>query len=228
MKLVALGDSVMKGVILNKEGVNNRYSLADKSILEHCADSLGAECLNLGKMGCTIEESERILAKRLDRMRDAKYVLLECGGNDSDYDWSAIAQNPEAEHFPKTSLDCYIAAYKRVIQKIKEIGAKPLVLSLPPMDAERYFAFFSSGWTDELRENVLRWLGGTTSTILSGHELYNLATMQVAQKTGVQWIDVTTELLRDRNYRHMLCEDGIHPNEQGLRRMAEVVLGVLR
>ena len=228
MKLVALGDSIMKGVLLRSQGERCHYSLADKSIVERCAERLGGECVNLGKMGCTIEVSERILDKRIDKLAGAEYVLLECGGNDSDYNWQSIAQNPDGEHFPNTPLERYISAYERVINKIKQIGAKPLVLSLPPMDAERYFAFFSAGWTQELRNNVLHWLGGSTNTIMSGHELYNLATMQVAQRTGAQWIDITTAFLQDRNYRAFLCEDGIHPNEQGQRKMAEAVLGVLR
>ena len=228
MKLVALGDSVIKGVVLNKEGVSVRYSLVDKSIVECCAEHLGGEGLNLGKMGCTIEASERILDRRIDKLAGVEYVLLECGGNDSDYDWQAIAQNPDNEHLPNTPLERYVIAYERVINKIKQIGAKPLVLSLPPMDAERYFAFFSAGWSQELKNNVLSWLDGSINTILSGHELYNLATMQVAQRTGAQWIDVTSTFLEDRNYKSFLCEDGIHPNEQGQRKMVEAILKALK
>ena len=228
MKIVALGDSIIKGVLLHKEGVNNHYSLADKSIVERCAERLGYESVNLGKMGCTIEVSERILDRRLDRLMGTEYVLLECGGNDSDYDWRAIAQCPDGEHLPNTPLERYVAAYERVINKVKEIGAKPLVLSLPPMDAERYFAFFSADWTQDSRDNVLKWLGGSTNTIMSGHEMYNLATLQVAQRTGAQWIDVTTAFVKERNYRSLLCDDGIHPNEQGLRKIAELILSALK
>lgn len=228
MKLVALGDSVIKGVILHKEGTRNRYSLADKSIVEHCAEKLGSESINWGKMGCTIEISERILDKRIDKLAGTEYVLLECGGNDSDYDWLSIAQNPSGKHSPNTPLERYVSAYERIINKIKQTGAKPLVLSLPPMDAERYFAFFSADWTQNLRDNVLQWLGGSTCAIMSGHELYNLATMQIAQRTGAQWIDVTSELINNRNYLNYLCEDGIHPNEQGQRKIAEIILKALK
>ena len=100
--------------------------------------------------------------------------------------------------------------------------------ALPPMDAERYFAFFSQKWEEGFRANVMRWLGGSTNTIMSGHELYNLATMRVAQRTGVQWIDVTSELLKEHNFRAYLCDDGIHPNEQGQRKMAEVILAAMK
>lgn len=228
MKLVALGDSIMKGVLVESEGERSRYSLADKSIVECCAEKLGGESLNLGKMGCTIEAGERILDRYLDKMSGARYVLLEYGGNDSDYNWQEIAEAPEKEHFPRTRLEVFEEVYERVINKIKAMGAIPLVLSLPPMDAERYFAFFSQKWEDGFRANVMRWLGGSTNTIMSGHELYNLATMRVAQRTGAQWIDVTSGLLKDHNYRAYLCDDGIHPNERGQRMIAEAVLQSLQ
>ena len=228
MKLVALGDSIIKGVLVQSEGERSRYSLADKSIVECCAEKLGGESLNLGKMGCTIEAGERILNRCLDKMSGAQYVLLEYGGNDSDYNWQEIAEAPEKEHFPRTRLEVFEQVYERVINKIKAMGAIPLVLSLPPMDAERYFAFFSQKWEEGFRANVMRWLGGSTNTIMSGHELYNLATMRVAQRTGTQWIDVTSGLLKDHNYRAYLCDDGIHPNERGHRMIAEAVLQSLR
>ena len=224
MKLVALGDSIIKGVLVQSEGERSRYSLAEKSIVECCAERLGGESLNLGKMGCTIEAGERILNRCLDKMSGAQYVLLEYGGNDSDYNWQEIAEAPEKEHFPRTRLEVFEQVYERVINKIKEMGAIPLVLSLPPMDAERYFAFFSQKWEDGFRANVMRWLGGSTNTIMSGHELYNLATMRVAQRTGVQWIDVTSGLLKDNHFRDYLCDDGIHPNEMGQRKMAEAII----
>ena len=228
MKLVALGDSIIKGVLVQSEGERSRYSLADKSIVECCAEKLGGESLNLGKMGCTIEAGERILDRYLDKMSGARYVLLEYGGNDSDYNWQEIAEAPEKEHFPRTRLEVFEQVYERVINKIKAMGAIPLVLSLPPMDAERYFAFFSQKWEEGFRANVMRWLGGSTNTIMSGHELYSLATMRVAQHTGAQWIDVTSGLLKDHNFRAYLCDDGIHPNERGQRMIAEAVLQSLR
>ena len=228
MKLVALGDSIMKGVLLQSVGDCSRYSLADKSIVDRCAEMLGAEGLNLGKMGCTIEAGERIINRYLDKCSEAQYVLLEYGGNDSDYNWQEIAEAPEKEHFPRTRLEVFEEVYERGINKIKAMGAIPLVLSLPPMDAERYFAFFSQKWEDDFRANVMRWLGGSTSAIMSGHELYNLATMRVAQRTGVQWIDVTSELLKEHKLCTYLCDDGIHPNELGQKKMAEAILCALR
>jgi lysophospholipase L1-like esterase len=227
MKLVALGDSVIKGVILDSVEGRGCYSLADKSIVDRCAECLGVEGVNLGKMGCTIEAGERILDRFTDRVTGARFVLLECGGNDSDYDWKAIAEAPSDTHLARTPIEVFESVYERVVNKVKELGAIPLVLSLPPMDAQRYFEFFSNGWSQDRKDNVLRWLGGSTNTIMSGHELYNLATMRVAQRTGAQWIDVTSGLLKDNHFRDYLCDDGIHPNEMGQRKMAEAIMSAL-
>ena len=227
MKLVALGDSVIKGVILDSVEGRGRYSLADKSIVDRCAECLGVEGVNLGKMGCTIEAGERILDRFTDRVTGARFVLLECGGNDSDYDWKAIAEAPSDRHLARTPIEVFESVYERVVNKVKELGAIPLVLSLPPMDAQRYFEFFSAGWSQEKKDNVLCWLGGSTNTIMSGHELYNLATMRVAHRAGAQWIDVTSGLLKDNHFRDYLCDDGIHPNEMGQRKMAEAIMSAL-
>lgn len=219
MKLAALGDSIIRGVILKAEGLRERYTLSDKNIVDRCGEGLDSEVVNLGKMGCTIEAGERILDKSISRLEGAKYVLLEYGGNDSDYDWRAIAQSPKEAHLPRTPLHTYESAYERVIHKVRQAGCTPLVLSLPPMDAERYFQFFTTGMSDEQKRNILGWLSGSTNTIMSGHELYNVATWKVAQRTGAQWIDITSDLLIGHQYRRYLCDDGIHPNEQGQARI---------
>ena len=224
MKLAALGDSIIKGVILKAEGLKERYTLSDKNIIDRCAERLNSEVVNLGKMGCTIEAGERILDKSIQRLQGAHYVLLEYGGNDSDYDWKAIAQDPNKQHLPRTTIDNYERTYERVITKLQQAGMTPLVLSLPPMDAERYFRFFTTGWNDQQKDNVMQWLMGSTNTIMSGHELYNMATWKVAQRTNTQWIDVTSDLLIGHQYRNYLCEDGIHPNELGQARIADMIL----
>lgn len=224
MKLVALGDSIIRGVILKTQNNDARYTLSDVNIVDRCGRELHCDVVNLGKMGCTVQKGESILERNIDRIRGAKYVLLEYGGNDSDYDWTAIAQAPNKLHSPKTPLEMYESSYVRVIQKVRQMGCVPLVLSLPPMDAERYFHFFTQKMTTTMRDNILGWLNGSTNTIMSGHELYNMATWKVAQRTHSQWIDITSRLIVGHQANCYLCEDGIHPNELGQKYIADTIL----
>ncbi len=220
-KLVGLGDSIIKGVLFTQEDSGkSHYSLSDNNIVDRVAASMGAEVLNLGKMGCTIEMGERILDRYVDRLGEVEYVLLCFGGNDSDYNWRSIAEVPDAVHEPRTKLKTFETAYERLVNKLKGLGKKPLILSLPPMDAQKYFDFFSAGFNLEQKSNVLNWLKGSVDTIWAGHELYNDAVKRVASLTGTQLIDITTPLGDGRVY---LCADGIHPNVYAQETISKIV-----
>ena len=221
-KVVALGDSIIKGVLYNQEA-NGRghYSLSDQNIVDRVAAGLHSDALNLGKMGCTIEAGERILNRYLPQLEGSKYVLMCYGGNDSDYDWKAIADHPDREHHPKTPLRIFEKTYARIVNKVRDMGYTPLVMSLPPMDAQQYFDFFTSTFTEEQKANVLKWLKGSTETIWAGHELYNDAVKRIADATNSILVDVTTSLGNGKGY---LCADGIHPNLAGQSKIASIIL----
>lgn len=221
-KLAALGDSIIKGVLFTKEeNGHGHYSLSDHNIVDHVADNLHCEVVNLGKMGCTIEVGERILDRHIDTLDGTKYILMCYGGNDSDYDWKAIADDPESAHTPKTPVHIFEKTYLRVINKVRDMGYTPLIMSLPPIDAQRYFDFFTYTFTDAQKSNVMKWLKGNISTIGAGHELYNDAVKRVANTTDCVLIDCTTTLGDGKYY---LCEDGIHPNLTGQSKIANIIL----
>jgi lysophospholipase L1-like esterase len=222
MKLAALGDSIIKGVLFTpEENGFGHYSLSDHNIADLVADNLHCEVVNLGKMGCTIETGERILERHINSLEGTKYVLMCYGGNDSDYDWKAIADHPDREHHPKTPLRIFEKTYARIVNKVRDMGYTPLVMSLPPMDAQQYFDFFTSTFTEEQKANVLKWLKGSTETIWAGHELYNDAVKRIADATNSTLVDVTTSLGNGKGY---LCADGIHPNLAGQSKIASIIL----
>lgn len=225
MKIAALGDSIIKGVLFTQEeNGRGHYSLSDHNILYHIAEYLKCETINLGKMGCTISAGERILERQAENFKDVKYALLCYGGNDSDYDWNAIANNPTADHLPRTSLSIFEKTYARIVDKVRNMGCVPVILSLPPMNSEVYFEHISKHLNPNQKKNLLKWLKGSTDTIWAGHELYNDAVKRVAAETDTMIIDLTTALLRQKNY---LCEDGIHPNNKGYQIIAKSILSVI-
>ena len=225
MKLVALGDSIIKGVLFSEEeNGRGHYSLSEQNIVNHIADSLHCETINLGKMGSTIENGERILERYTEHMDGANYVVLCYGGNDSDYDWNAIAKCPNGEHHPKTSLSTFEKTYIRIINKVRNMGYTPLVLSLPPMNAHCYFDHFTRQFDEQQKKNVLKWLKGNIDIIWAGHELYNDAVKRIAEATDAHLVDVTSALLRQKDY---LCADGIHPNNKGYHLIAKSILSAM-
>ena len=220
-KIIALGDSIIKGVVLNIESNGKlHYALSDRNIVDQVANKTNHEAINLGKMGCTIEAGEKILDRHLGDIENAQYALLCYGGNDSDYNWRAIAQSPKGEHQPKTPISIFEKTYARIIDKVRKAGLTPIVMSMPAMDAERYYQFFTSVFSDEEKRNVSRWLKNGTDAIWAGHELYNDAIKRVAAATDAILVDVSKAFSQPDKY---LCIDGIHVNAMGQTKIAAAI-----
>lgn len=228
--LAGFGDSIMKGVVLRRlrEDGKPEYELTAQSLIERCAQRLGVTAANYARFGCTAPVGEKMVERYEDRLQTGQNVLLCYGGNDSDYDWQSIAEQPHSAHEPKTVLTDFIEAYKRMIERIRHKGATPFIMSLPPMDANRYFEFVTRNLTELQRGNVLAWLNGTTDRIIAGHELYNQTVRQIAADQGVCLLDGSLHIGAGQSASDYLCADGIHPNDAGLTLLADSLAGQLR
>lgn len=212
-KVLAFGDSVMKGVIFDGDA----YHISNESFASLLASEYGFSLSNYAKMGHTIKEGIDIFNCRKKQIGPNDLVLLEFGGNDSDYDWSDIGRNPQSEHTPKTDIRKFVDSYCGLIEMIKDKGAKPLLFSLPPLEASWYFRFFTKPLGEQSATNILKWLKGSVEYVFNWHEQYNLAVFQVAIKTNTPIVDISTPILSSKDYRTYLCQDGIHPNQDGHR-----------
>jgi len=221
-KVCLVGDSVAKGVIF--DAVRGKYVFLKNCFANIIGAETGLEIENFAKFGCTVEAAERIVDKNADKIANTEYCVLEIGGNDCDFEWAKIAETPDALHLPNTPMDRFITGYTNIIEKIKELGSKPVVLSLPPLDAKKYFAWISRGVS---KENIMKWLGGSEEYIYRWHEMYNLQVSNLAKKLDVIFIDIRSVFLSEKNYERLLCEDGIHPTEEGHRLISNAIELVL-
>ncbi|MGN0202109.1 MAG: SGNH/GDSL hydrolase family protein [Candidatus Cryptobacteroides sp.] len=225
-RIVAFGDSVLRGVVIDKETTDNdnvKYTFLENNFTSLCGKRLGIDVLNYGKFGSTVDCGEKMMNRHREAVREADVTLLEYGGNDCDYVWSEIANSPDAEHFPKNDPKTFCSKYRRLIGDVSRLGSKPVLLSLPPLDPERYFRHFTRGMDKRQKSCILKWLGGTVETISSWHELYNLQLFKIGAAVAAPVIDITSTFLSRLDYRDYLCEDGIHPNEKGHGLIADAI-----
>lgn len=213
IRIAALGDSLTKGVILNEE---NRYSVLKQNFIGIISNKLDLCIRNYAKFGCTIGFGHNVIERHHDDISNSDVTFLEFGGNDCDFDWKTIADNPESEHSPKTILDSFKEQFLMLIEKVRALGSKPLILSLPPIHSEAYFSFISRFMDDCQKSNVLKWLGGDIGIITRWHETYIQMLFEISKLTKTHIIDITTPF---ENYEGgleaLLCSDGIHPNALG-------------
>lgn len=221
-KVTALGDSLTKGVVLN-EG-NNRYSLIDHSYIEIISRELDLRVNNYGKFGSTIQMGDTMVSRHSQEIADSDYTFIEYGGNDCDFDWLKIADSPSEDYLPNTTLDDFKKYFLRLINKVRELGSKPVILSLPPILSDSYFSFFSRLMSDEQKKNVIDWLGGDVGIISRWHESYNRALFMIANESNTPIIDITTPFDTYRgDITSLYCSDGIHPNDKGHKLIASTI-----
>ena len=223
VNIAALGDSLTRGVVLNSE---NRYSVLKGSFIDIISEKLNLSIKNYAKFGCTIGFGHNVIDRHSSDISATDVTFLEFGGNDCDFDWRGIADNPTSEHTPKTILDSFKVQFLSLIERVRNLGSKPIILSLPPIDSNAYFSFISRFMTEEQRANIIRWLGGDIDIITRWHETYNKALFEISESTGTPIIDITSPF---ENYNGdmmaLMCSDGIHPNAQGHELIAGSIVG---
>lgn len=219
------GDSVGRGIVLD---ANGKYSPIPESFAPAAAKKLGITLQNKARFGCTIEKGLEILKRCLAREAQPEQItptpqvaILEFGGNDCDFNWRAIAEAPEASHSPATPLDAFGVAYEAAIQALRARRIVPLAMTLPPLDPERYFRWFTKAGLDGAA--ILKWLGNIQNIFL-WHEGYDKEVRRIAAASGTAIIDIRKAFLSTPDYRQYLCEDGIHPNREGHGLMEKTIL----
>lgn len=218
-KVEVFGDSILKGIQLNPE--NMRYHVNNNIDIELIEKKHLLSISNFSKFGCTVTKGFALLEKRLkgsEPFCDA--IIMDFGGNDCDFNWKAISECPDGEHFPHTPLDVFVDTYHKIIALLGKNGIRPIMTTLPPLDAHKFFNWFCKGLD---KTNVLKWLGDV-HRIYRWQERYSRAIEKIAAETNTLLVDLRGAFLVHRRLEHLLCEDGTHPNTEGQKIITKTLL----
>ena len=208
-KIYIYGDSLLKATVPDGDF---HYHFHINEVMQRYQTKL-VEVVNRSKMGATIRKGLSLVRHDLDRGLEARYALVSYGGNDSDFDWEAIAAAPEQEHLPHTVLPEFIEKLRCAVQELASAGVQPVLMTLPPIDGQRYFQFISRRADGG---SILRWLGDV-GRIYRHQELYSDAVAALAMTEGLPLIDVRRQFLPQRDLSGLIAADGIHLTMSGSR-----------
>ena len=217
-RIALFGDSILKGIIL---GDDNRYHISKKVDWAHIEEKLDIEIVNCSKMGLCIKAGREKLEKFLNEHPEIDTIVLEYGGNDSDYAWDKVASNPLGVNSPKTDFTLFGENLKSMVNMIKSYNKKPVLMTLPPIIADKYFDFIVSLGND--KENIKTFLGDI-QVIYRRQEMYSNEISKVARLTNVDLVDVRHMFLQSDNMENLYCQDGIHPNCDGQKLIMKAFL----
>lgn len=217
--VVIWGDSLAKGVVWNE--VRKRHAYSKTTAVQVASERLNLTIINRAKFGCTAPEGLEIMEREIEDGIACDTALIEFGGNDCNFDWKAISEHPEAEHLPATSPQAYMESMRTMVRRLLKQGIRPILMTLPPIDADRYFNFLAGDTLN--RANILKWLGDVQQ-IYRYQEMYSLLVEKVAREFSIQLIDLRAQCLMNKTFfRDMLCEDGLHLTEEGQRFVGEQI-----
>lgn len=218
-KIVVWGDSLAKGVVWNAQ--RGRHGYCERPAVQVAAEKLGVAIQNRAHFGYTAPQGLERLDRDLSGGMRCDAAVLEFGGNDCNFDWAAISKDPDAPHEPATPPQAYLETLRRMVKRLLDAGVRPVLMTLPPIDAEKYFRFFVDGGLSAA--NILKWLGDTQQ-IYRFHEMYSLLIERVGREFQLRVLDLRTRCLLHRDFlRDMLCVDGLHLTAEGQRFVGEQI-----
>ena len=218
-RVEVFGDSLLKGIQLNPQSL--RYQVNNHIDVERIEKTYFLNIKNFARFGCTVTKGLARIEKRLqgnEPFCDA--IVMNFGGNDCDHNWQVVSQRPGDEHLPHTPLDIFTETYHKIITLLKENGIRPILATLPPLDAQRFFHWFCNGLD---KANVLKWLGDVY-LIYRWQESYSRAVEKIAAEAGTLLVDLRGAFLKHKRLELLLCEDGTHPNTEGQKIITQAFL----
>ena len=208
-KIEVFGDSILKGIQLNP--FNKRYCVDNNIDIDMLSSTYSLDITNRSKYGCTVKKGLSMLNKYLGSKPDCSAILMNYGGNDCDYNWKAISENPEANHEPNTPIKDFISIYTGMIEQIYKKGIQPVITNLPPIEPQRFFDWFFKGLN---KDRISNWLNGV-NRIYRFQEYYSHTIEEIARTTGTLLVDLRGAFLKEEQIGALLCMDGVHPNTEG-------------
>lgn len=219
--MAVFGDSILKGVVY--DSVAAKYRIGKDSAFDIMTERLpGIRLTNYSRFGSTAPKGRAAFAGLVEKGEQPDAVLIEFGGNDCDYDWAEVSAAYKTSHDPHTPLPKYEETLRRFVALARSCGIIPVMMTLPPISADRYFDFFTrADNVDSI--NVLHWLV-EKQVIYRTQENYSHRAGMIANELDVDLIDARSPFLLKRNLGDYLCEDGIHLNANGQKLLGETIV----
>lgn len=212
-KITVFGDSIGKGITTD----NGKIETLSGNAVELVESKYGVKIDNRSVYGQSLKRiCQRGLIDKYINELDGSYknvVALELGGNDADFNWRGVAENPSVCHLPNTPIKDFTNLYGESIKKLNKAGVKVVVCTIVPIDSERFFNRVIGSLAD--KNKVLEFFKGDFNTIHRHQEMFNNEILKNAYLSGASVIDLRQKFLDTNDFENLMCLDGIHPNEVG-------------
>ena len=223
-QIVVWGDSIMRGLVLDSK--THKYSLLNgNSSISGLEHDLTISVKNLAFCGMDSKKGLEKMAKNITKIEPGTVAFIGFGGNDVDHPWMKIAEEPEKEHNSNVPLKNFEENIRNMVLLSRQRGLIPVLITLPPIHSRRYFNWFCQNIPN--KDNILKWLGDI-ELIHKTHAAYSAIISKVAENLNCHLIDIRRAFMEKKDFKEYLCDDGIHPNQEGHNLMRQVYVNYMR
>lgn len=217
-KISVYGDSILKGAVTGT-GSGHLFDIIEENSLAIASRTLGFELNNQSVFGSIITKSQRRLSKDIEKGVVGELAIIESGGNDCDYDWNVVCENPGALHQPRVILDDFIRIIGEMVNACRENKITPVLMTMPPLVPDWWYEHICNSYNADAVNTFTK---NTPDVLYRNHEIYNMHIVKFCYENNVQFVDMRLAMLESENYRNLMCRDGIHPNADGYAYMAGI------
>jgi len=215
--IAIFGDSILKGVQINAE--TGRYHTDNSIDFAGLERDFSLKIDNFSSFGCTVAKGYGLIERYFGNNNTCDIMIMDYGGNDCDYKWSEVADNPTGEHNPKVPLAQFEETYHRLIELIRKNGAQPVLCTLPPLQPQWFFDWFCR----DLDKAAIMSKIKDVSTIFHHQESYSHMVEKISNEANVPLVHLRSAFMAHDDYSKLLCEDGTHTNTLGQNVISSVL-----
>ena len=154
-KISAYGDSILKGAVTGT-GSGHLFDIIEESSLVIACRNLNLELNNQSVFGSIVTKTQRRLKKDVEKGVVGDLAIIESGGNDCDYDWATISENPDPQTLPRVPLEDYLRITDEMVQLLRQNKITPVIMTMPPLVGDRWFNHISNGHNVDHQHTCLR------------------------------------------------------------------------
>lgn len=220
--VIVWGDSILKGIISSEDLTQIRPS--EINALQMAGEKLAIEINNKSIYGAHIIKLQSTQTKNLNKGLTADIALIESGTNDCDYEWNDVCTKPFSEITQKVPLADFKRIASEMVDTSRENKITPVLVTAPDLAIPYWKEYIIRGLD---KEKIAQFIGHDPYVLLRNQEEYMEALRQIAQEKNVQLIDMRVEFRKTSDPMSLMCKDGVHPNIEGHKLMADVFVKLL-
>ena len=220
--VIVWGDSILKGIISSEDLTQIRPS--EINALQMAGEKLAIEINNKSIYGAHIIKLQSTQTKNLNKGLTADIALIESGTNDCDYEWNDVCTKPFSEITQKVPLADFKRIASEMVDTSRENKITPVLVTAPDLAIPYWKEYITRGVD---KEKIAQFIGHDPYVLLRNQEEYMEALRQIAKEKNVQLIDMRVEFRKTSDPMSLMCKDGVHPNIEGHKLMADVFVKLL-